>query len=107
MLRFTNTVGRELTMSANQSHKDSLIKWMFTIGEPTLSKAKTSFMIYNPNTFDISEADKLSKGVGLSVIHKATPSFFEGRTIEPHLWIGKASTLSKDDASSYLDAFTE
>lgn len=94
-------------MSAISSAKDALLNWMFTVGKPTLSKAKTSFMIYNPDTFDISKADKLAKAVGLSIIHKATPSFFEGRTIEPHLWIGKQASLTQDDASSYLDAFTE
>ena len=94
-------------MSQLKDAKNALLKWMFTIGKPTLSKAKTSFMIYNPSTFDISEAENLVKAVGLSVIHKPTPSFFEGRTIEPHLWIGKQASLTKDDASSYLDAFSE
>ena len=94
-------------MSQLKDAKNALLDWMFTIGKPTLSKAKTSFMIYNPSTFDISEAETLVKAAGMNVIHKATPSFLEGRTIEPHLWIGKQASLTKDDASSYLDAFSE
>ena len=72
-----------------------------------LSSAKKSFMIYNPVPFDMNEVQNLSNAVGLTAIHKAEPSFYEGKQKPPHLCITSVKDYTEDELSDYLDGFTE
>ena len=96
-------------MPTNNANSKLLGYLLKTFGRKNirLSSAKTSFMIYNPVPFDMDKVQRLSNAVGLTAIHKADASYFEGNQKPPHLCITSVKDYSEDELSDYLDGFTE
>jgi len=62
------------------------------------------FIIFDDNPVVRQEIASLAKDAGLAVVESPTQTFYNGRPVGPHIWVGKAvSNITPEDLLASLE----
>tara|TARA_R100000152_G_C6581643_1_gene45287 strand:+ start:218 stop:499 length:282 start_codon:yes stop_codon:yes gene_type:complete len=60
-------------------------------------------LVFNPRNLDIALVERLCDEAGLMVRNNATPTMFDNKIVEPHIWVGPPSAgVTTDEAVDAL-----
>ena len=60
-------------------------------------------LVFNPTNLDIAKVELLCDKAGLVARYNATPTMFDNKVIDPHIWVGPPSAgLTIDEAVDAL-----
>ena len=60
-----------------------------------ITKKKSGLILNNPKSFDLARLTALASAEGLQVMFNPTPSLYEGRLVDPSVFVG----IGKPDAT--------
>ena len=84
-----------------------LFTFLSNLGKVTKPKKDNAkgVIVYNPQPFQLQEAELLASECGFQVIHKPIASEYEGRMVPPSLFVGVVTNeLTEDEATSFLSS---
>jgi hypothetical protein len=60
-------------------------------------------LVFNPINLDIALVEQLCQETGLECRNNATPTMYDNKVIDPHIWVGPPSAgLTTDEAVNTL-----
>ena len=61
--------------------------------------------VYNPTNLDLAKLTALCEGTSMVVINESAQTFYQGKAVPPHIWVGPDSPgINTADAVAKLSA---
>tara|TARA_R100000781_G_scaffold112697_1_gene80176 strand:- start:145 stop:444 length:300 start_codon:yes stop_codon:yes gene_type:complete len=61
--------------------------------------------VYNPTNLDLAKLTALCEGTSMVVINEPTQTFYQGKAVPPHVWVGpEKAGVNTEDAIAKLSA---
>ena len=84
-----------------------LVNYLMSLGRITFSKSGKGLTIYNPKSIDLAKLAALVKATkrDFTVINSPNPSMYQGRLVEPSVYVGPPKEApTQDEVLARLEA---
>ena len=85
----------------------AIVTYLESLGKVRAPKKEggLGLFVYNPTNLDLAKVNALCEGTSMVVINESTQTFYQGKAVPPHIWVGPDSPgINQADAVAKLHA---
>ena len=71
----------------------AIVTYLSSLGKMRSPKKEggLGLFVYNPTNLDLAKLNALCEGTDMVVINEPTQTFYQGKAVPPHIWVGPDS----------------